>query len=1764
MESSACSKLSHDLSLSQYLRQASHLHNYILTPAAQSELLSAFLTSLCANNNEYQEALFPDKDDLFLSDYCENDNKYSESHRGKPCGHIFRKGEAIYWCRTCGVDDTCVLCARCFQATDHQDHDTNFSINSGSGGCCDCGDFEAWKVPLHCAYHSPDYESSDDKSSTESELDTNPSIPEDLLVAMRKTIATVLDFILETCLLSPTRWHSQDFSAEGIRREASTSGQYISEEEVEQTTYACVLWNDETHNFDQVIEQIQKATGYSTKEATRIANKANSHGRAIVVISTDIDHLINVASSLSSIDLHVTIRSGRDTFREEVTGMLIDWLKELCSARRGEITSAYHGKVSDSLIQIVGDELGNSWEKKPENIKEILGVSTFVSQEILRFDQLLLYDACLWKEAKVTLREFYVSLFANAPELKKFIAARFAVVYTKLCENFLIYDQELEESIMLFTVQIFTVPTLSAMLVREYSFITTVLTILRSYFLRGEILPEIEIDTMGALVNCESLAMSSRKYFHIFDDFRYLTCSENVKSIVPHQPLFLSQYIDFISIFQGMNPTKRYIDQHVEFETEVAENAMNATLYLAELNRHFAGCYGHDGKTLGDAILRIVTQISSWVTFPRPRDSAYSPPSFKSERGITILDFQVDSQSVSFHHPLHWFLGHLLENVQCLKEETLAKYSWTSLFDLVKSGIPAEIASGEDTKDLLLIFDHPIRVCALLAQIRAGIWVRNGFEIKDQAEQYLDPSLRENTFDLDLLIVQTAFSLLPPDQVILTIVDRYALLDWFNGNSSSTLYDKPQLSVMVEELLYLFITCITERLIITETSMKERVMREIIHGCVKPIAYSELTERISERLTEYKAFDEILKQVTNFRPPDGVSDHGLYELKPEYYDRIDPYFIHYTRQDRDEAEEVLKKRTSDNNNNVYVSALLSLDDGPYAGLGRVIESPLFYEMITRSLHYALQIGEGSITIVDEALHLLTIVVSSKTSKSEKIFVDCSVSELEISNGPEVEKASLIELLIQCSKLKKFSELHRKAKFILQALEHSGQEAVTQSIARYKTSTEEDDEVASEANFRKKTAQDIQARIMNQFAKAQQQFLEHNKGMYDDMDVDDTDKDQQVKKKQRLWENPSGPCIVCQEELEQGSWYGMVGFFQLSNTIRYTPMDDEGIIRDLFHHIDSLDKPLSNDIAGNGERFQDNPFKSYREGIHASSCGHLMHQHCFENYISSQAGSDIQASRKEYLCPLCKSLGNILIPITLFDEQSFESYQFDQEFELWIKNSFVPTLLESLSIAQSNPSLSTDLPEEKQSTNQLELYESMIDALNSICSESSAERLKSLESHEMLIEALASTISCIEVSHRGGTSKNFNLLNESLLHRIDQPTWTVLRILSEAIPQVAKFPEGSFSTPSLPDIIDRLLIFQWDDGHDKLDLLAPVLYEDPFTLLVVMAVFVAPHHKMDLFNLVRVIYLLEVTRVTIATWEAVIIRDSNSFDDKYSQVDGASEETETPAEQQFFKHVLRLSGKSEAQIAAFFSIVGQPVLSTFIRISCLPLLRKTLILFQVCLGFVPSQLESNQEDDDHDEFERLCRVLRIPELTEACQMNKMISGWCKHIAVQCKNERSKIQLQFPGLYELVELPSTLDILVQESTVTTCPSCRKIPEHPALCLLCGRILCYQSSCCTVDQLGECYRHMSNCGKTVGIFMLINQSIIALLHGTSGCVLDAPYLDVHGEVDPGLTRGRPLFLNKRRYDELRRIWLSHTIPCYIARREEQFYEIAWWNIL
>src|SRR5271170_6335777 len=96
-------------------------------------------------------------------------------------------------CRQCCVDPTVVICSRCFNTQDHGGHSVSMLIGNGSGGCCDCGDPEAFnsKAP-RCGIHvisTPDRE-------------TSPLAPE-IRASIKETMETALDFVIDIFTTSP-------------------------------------------------------------------------------------------------------------------------------------------------------------------------------------------------------------------------------------------------------------------------------------------------------------------------------------------------------------------------------------------------------------------------------------------------------------------------------------------------------------------------------------------------------------------------------------------------------------------------------------------------------------------------------------------------------------------------------------------------------------------------------------------------------------------------------------------------------------------------------------------------------------------------------------------------------------------------------------------------------------------------------------------------------------------------------------------------------------------------------------------------------------------------------------------------------------------------------------------------------------------------------------------------------------------------------------------------------------------------------------------------------------------------------------------------------------------------------------------------------------------------------------------------------------------------------------------------------------------------
>jgi hypothetical protein len=141
--------------------------------------------------------------------------------------------------------------------------------------------------------------------------------------------------------------------------------------------------------------------------------------------------------------------------------------------------------------------------------------------------------------------------------------------------------------------------------------------------------------------------------------------------------------------------------------------------------------------------------------------------------------------------------------------------------------------------------------------------------------------------------------------------------------------------------------------------------------------------------------------------------------------------------------------------------------------------------------------------------------------------------------------------------------------------------------------------------------------------------------------------------------------------------------------------------------------------------------------------------------------------------------------------------------------------------------------------------------------------------------------------------------------------------------------------------------------------------------------------------------------------------------------------------------------------------------------------------------------------------------------------------------------------------LINLPQEYSELYQWITDASCSLSGCIPREPVLCLLCGDLLCGAQPCCRTNGKGEVTHHAQLCGGTAGgVFLLVRHSTILLVADGMSLVAQSPYLDARGEVDPGLRRGRPLYLSATRWAHFQQLFADSAISQEIARKRNHLY--------
>ncbi|KAI8897884.1 hypothetical protein BC833DRAFT_620830 [Globomyces pollinis-pini] len=1914
------------------------------------------------------------------------------------CGYVFKKGDGVYRCIDCALDDTCVLCAKCFRSSDHSGHSTSFYYSSGMGGCCDCGDAEAWKVPGTCTIHCQTTEMS-------SENDSQP-LSKELVESIRTTIVTVFEMIISTIdAIKPD--FGQPFDIAAIRNSSS-----LDNDTEEAREYGLVVWNDESHSFDEVIVTLAAAVGCSTQEASQYAKYIDNYGRQVVKSSTNIPRLIVMANEIVATGLIVTIRPLKDIFRETLAGYLLEWIISLPDKVVGKqiVNGISMESVSALMRIIICEEL----DKSSLIIPQVTESNTDPLKSS-RIEHFLLFDNRLWKKFRSSLKELIIgTLIVQGDEYKRKLAYYYSRQYLTMNRGYLLDDSEYELSIASLSVQLFTVPTIVRYLSENTDLITDLLVLLKLFFIQ-DIFPEsISISTnyQSSLAfarnhilpiypahDINSANMGSNKPLHFFADLNYLLVAKHNSgpgcylNHLPkgNQPSELSRFIDLCTVFQGIHPQVRALLVHVEFEVEMNQwiNQFNISHNLMRMIREIVQGYFTDSKVqdytqcnlLIYAVSLVRDAIFSWSlnelfrTLSGARRSqieigatGFHTVDLIPGNFIRVPDRRIATVHVSLHHSLHWFMTSLLVKLAEVAKHTNSMPLIEKInHELFSCSSPAQsqMMEVQDTftsiEELslclseldrqLLLYDYAFQTVAFVSQVRAKIWIRNGDSMRAQALYYRDLSLRD-CYDRDIYLLQYAAIKFGGDTFLTQLVDRFDLVDFFRGQIVSSRphsFTLEQTTSLVEDLLQILIVVLTEPSFLMAYSWNDKLRLEVLHQlAAQPsgIAFSVLSKKVATILEGSTAdklkLDDLLSELATFKYPFGYTDNGLYSLKDEFYSDVNIWYWHYTRNQREEIEETLKSRlkkkqalspsTLTDKERLNLPQILKTEKSEFNTIGQLILSKAFVQMllnalwnITRDLLTKAKPSVSSYTILSEIIYLLLIgveYVKSNPIAYESFLTNLKAQKINVLIAESYHDVCLLELilcLIDRANEDDIKDQAARLKYIVKTVESLNSD-VQSIISGWRDKSNwklfysgapvvgNDQSGLTEAQKKKAASKARQAAIMAQFAQAQSSFIANYEDEMDDIDDELETKDEpindvEMEVDEKGYRFPTGQCIVCQEDACSGEQpYGLlvliqptairrqVDFRDESNLIRVinSPLTyDNEIERESFTPVTSSSIPLLRDdpeFFAHHSAKEKNGTAVTTPGLTTTTCGHLMHLNCFEGYRASiQPRHNLQPLRnhpenlafKEFICPLCKSLGNLILPIIWNKkEESINNGEFtkektDAELMDGLRDYIVtdiaglcvpqtkPVRRPSIVIGSTNdesiieeeryslprsggssdpnsfslPRMAGAFPKEDEKSLKMKSLvtssmSSLYNELTDLSGNNSTPHIRNvIDSYENYLFAnirmfnmpniyrsqpesgikpllqvwdlLNTTICSIEIMARGAPLNSNNYRFTKVIDQVNPTQLELLRVLSESCLS-SMVTKKNFNLLLIDNFIAEFFSVLLNDSSranlPKVE--SPLLLRDGFTHLLHVSMTIIPlfslHEPDHIFYWIRLFTVFEIVR-TIATVLESLFLEGKFWMKRYESNNASKKQFPTGKGSTLNSSLLQLIHHIALKMNIgsvwdlLFHLISERLVAGLIESNLLIYFRKCVLLLYAKFGVVPPSENEESGVESITELDRLRQYLYLPpidKIYEAVQVDffkDLTATWCEHLFKQnpqywlnlCEKLQAPnalvttlplLRIDQPTQFELIKLPIRLETLFEEALKRTCDNCKTVPEDPAICLLCGMFVCSQSFCCSEDNRGECNLHSDICGSKTGIFLSLKKCSILFLHKGQGCFINPPYLDSHGEVDLGLRRGRPLFLNQRRYDEVRRCWLSHSIPSFIGRKLEMGLDGGGWRTL
>jgi len=767
----------------------------------------------------------------------------SRSVPRRVCQHPFKKNDIVWVCRTCQADETCVLCHACYKGSNHEGHDVAF-YHAQAGGCCDCGDPDAWDPAGFCDKHGPaanigNSYSSGDGTDNDDEVQNLGPLSGSVIFRVQGIVPAAVDWMVKyvakaakegfarteeeeqrhytravemknsvDVITAPTTTEAAATSSRGsdFRLIFSPSAAGSSRRQQKELPYSkaeklgmlakrggglyLVLKSDDIHTDRQLVEAFRDLFGTSSLYTESILQKVvqalKQFGQLVVWGTAELiaelsptqirlwldgdritsgifgSAILRRAKILTGHGLFCSILTRQELQIEQHAVIVLQWLTALA-------------RSCDPLCQKVAESISPDRHLAP-----LLRADFKLSSRVTKY----------WHSLLLTL--------LAVPAFKSHLAVAYCDTYQSVTAEYARGMGVLERSGYALSVQFLNRVTYVVDLVQRRDLLGKLGASLYQT-LDVAALPvddndddEISSEAIGPgtvigqrqrRLNPNHFVMMNRRYSPCISD---LKCVLNVKGMprlfATKTGCFLKDWIAALGLGQMMDSQvwRDWTQGHVEVEHRGWVGAFNASISLGSLFERLLSWDDSDPSPIQDpqspmsknlmscvelAVHVLVTGVHEWQTLasssykptsyttssePYKRRSASLPFSTISVKRGSVLAFRALPVSqvtpFSFHLPLHRFVA------ACLREACLRE---TGIRDL-RSLLSQSLSNAVQDNLFIGLMEFPLLVLSRAAQVRVGLWRRNGNGLNDQVLNYAEPPFCRAMRDADLLLIQFA------------------------------------------------------------------------------------------------------------------------------------------------------------------------------------------------------------------------------------------------------------------------------------------------------------------------------------------------------------------------------------------------------------------------------------------------------------------------------------------------------------------------------------------------------------------------------------------------------------------------------------------------------------------------------------------------------------------------------------------------------------------------------------------------------------------------------------------------------------------------------------------------------------------------------------------------------------------------------------------------------------------------------------------------